>query len=254
MFAGTSLPQLLFGLAAEIAGQTQTEVPSAESFLSSRRGPISALESCLSRIDVPTLIAFDEVDYLKHIDEMNTFFRFVRAFYGSQFAEQQERPVTLLVSSFLSPREFIDDSFSSPFNIGQQFRVENFKHSQADELLRICGIEVTPKESQSLFSLTGGQPYLTHLIAWLLQGSMSIDEILRNADSIDGPFGMHLEMVASYVAHSRKAKRALEDVARGRKANAYDLVELVDRGILKVESAGAVFTSELYKRYFASNI
>ena len=134
VFGGASSPQLLFGLATEISDQTEIKQPSAESFLASTRGPLSAFEAHLANITAPTLIAFDEVDYLQHIGEMDAFFRFIRAFHDKQ-AMSGPHPVSVFVSSFLSPREFIADSFSSPFNIGVQVRLANFERHEGSPLV-----------------------------------------------------------------------------------------------------------------------
>ena len=60
-------------------------------------------------------------------------------------------------------------------------------------------------------------------------------------------------MVQSYVEHSATAQKVLKRFVKNRPISEHDLVELCDRGILKMDNGKPVFASELYKRYFTGN-
>jgi hypothetical protein len=245
---GENLAQLTYGMSFQIAKQTGAVMPPAEEFLSSGFGHLKAFGTLLSSIRTPTVIVFDEIDYLQRINGLGDFFRFIRAFHGNQIIEQT--PISFVISSFLSPREFITDIMTSPFNIGTQIKLSNFNRDEVNQLFATCQINLSSQDFDTLYNFIGGQPYLTHQVACLLLEKISPKEILLNAMSPNSFFDTHLNIIRSYVEYSKPAKQSLRKFVSNKKVTEHEVVSLIDRGILDLHDSSIVFSSKLYENYF----
>lgn len=247
---GASFPQVLFTLASIIAKQLKINSPEAERYAHSGFNPQYAFAEFLSDISMPSVIALDEIDFLQSIGALDTFFRMLRAIISSQSVGEAKN-IFFLVSSVLSPIELIEDDLSSPFNIGHNIRLSNFSDEEATSLITQSRIRLFPKDIEAILSLTGGQPYLIHRTAYLLDNGKSLSELIDESCRLDGPFGTHLHMLQSVVEHSDKVHNTLIKFQSGQNLIPTEKFELSNRGILRLDNRlRASFSCDLYRRFF----
>jgi hypothetical protein len=232
-----------------VADDLALSEPKAEQFLAPGLAPQRAFGAFLREIRTPVLLAIDEVDYLRAIGELGAFFRALRAFHSSGAVSGTD--TRLVISTVLSPRFFIEDELSSPFNVGEIVRLGNFSLGAASRVFSLVGAPVSDDELvQEIFPLTGGQPYLTHLAASLIRRGWSVKRLLDEGHMPDGQFSMHLTSLANRVEQSEVAKDGLRRLFKGRTLTNDHLVELMDLGILHTELTSARFSCELYRTFF----
>ncbi len=245
---GESLPQVLYAIAHLLQKKLNGDKPSPDAFLAAGWGPKKAFMDYVEACGSGFILAFDEVDYLRSIGELDSFFQMLRALYGMALVDGIDR--RLLISSFLSPRHFIQDVMTSPFNIGYEIRLSNFTHKETKNLLSRGNNSLSVEEVNSLFNFTGGQPYLTHVSAQLLFEGMPSKDIVRSGKDPNGPFAMHLEMLRSLVNQSATASKVLSRYKSGKRINYRDIVYLQELNVLKEGSEQFQFSCGAYEAFF----
>jgi hypothetical protein len=90
---------------------------------------------------------------------------------------------------------WIQDIYQSPFNVGEQVRLKDFKPAQIADLNQRYGhVLKTDAELSRLFELVGGHPILVRQAMYSMAiFKSSLKEFEREAAEDDGPFGDHLK-------------------------------------------------------------
>jgi AAA-like domain/TIR domain len=248
---GGSLPQVLYKAAYRIAEQLHREPPAAEPFLSPKLGPERAFRRFLLNCASGIIIAFDEVDYLRSIGELSSFFQMLRALY-SEVAIGHRTDISFVVSSFLAPHRFIEDQLTSPFNVGSAISLENFTWDQSRLLFEKGRVQISDDEFELIYAVTGGQPFLVHRSAAIIHSGGSAQEIITSASMPDGPFGMHLQGLQAMIEQSPNGKQTLIAYLAGRTLGNSDTIELLELGVLRRYGQKLQFACQAYEGFFTS--
>ena len=251
-FSGDDTSQVLYSITCHIADDLGVAPPAAERFLSSSLESSSKFISFLVRRCGRAIIAFDEVDYLKAIGAFDLFFRTLRAAYSEMMIGGQDSPF-ILVSSFLSPRVFLDDPLISPFNIGYHIRLKNFSAEEITRMFANAGIVISEQDVATISYMTGGQPYLVQSTAFQISSGLSIRKVFSPATFAE-TFGMHLETMWSYIEHTPAANQGIRKLLKNRSLEEDELWELKDRGVIVFDRQQPTFACHIYRCFFAERI
>jgi hypothetical protein len=186
--SGTSLPQVYYSMAVQLSQKTGIEKPNAEEFLSS---PALAAIDYFHHLRPNTVLAFDECDALRGINALEDFSHMIRGFWHQQ-AFDRSRNVAVLLSSWLPPFRFIENSLSSPFNIGYHVRLEPFDRTETEHLIRRALPGLPARDADNLYDLVGGQPrLLQQALSRIVEGA-SVTDLRQEAVTV---FGSYLEFL-----------------------------------------------------------
>ena len=148
---------------------------------------------------------------------------------------------------------FIQDLNQSPFNVGRRINLEDFNIQQTIDLnARYNGPLASYAETEALYGLIGGQPFLTRCaLDALATGRESLPSLLANADADEGPFNDHLKRILISVSRLPEVADYVRAVLAGSAPPHLDAYyRLLSAGIVRQNEAGkVVFRCELYRLY-----
>ena len=82
----------------------------------------------------------------------------------------------------------------SPFNVGENLRLQDFDPQQVHQLNQLHGLPLTAVDEQRLMKLVNGHPYLVRKALYLVASDrMAASDLFVKAQKDDGPFGDHLK-------------------------------------------------------------
>ncbi|MEL7246252.1 MAG: AAA-like domain-containing protein, partial [Cyanobacteria bacterium J06573_2] len=128
-------------------------------------------EILLEKVQQKIVIFVDEIDQVLSQDfSLDDFFAVIRSCYSLRGSKPNYRRLTWAVIGVATPSELIKDPYSNPFNIGRAIALEGFQLSESLVLARgLDHISENPEQLlQEILALTGGQPFLTQKICWLV--------------------------------------------------------------------------------------
>jgi WD40 repeat protein len=126
--------------------------------------------------DEKIFIFIDEIDSVLSLDfPVDDFFALIR-YYCNQRAEQtQYRRLSFALFGVATPSDLIRDRHRTPFNIGRAIALEGFRLDEVQPLIN--GLEAVVDHPESvvaeILSWTGGQPFLTQKLCWLVSQDVS---------------------------------------------------------------------------------
>ncbi len=168
----------------------------------------------LKRVDKPILIAMDEVDRVfNHPAVSSDFFLLLRGWHEASKAQSVWEKFKMAISYSTEAKLAIRDLNASPFNVGEEARIPPFSVDQIEDLSTIHGLSLTPTQLDELFTLLGGQPYLTRRAFYLItRGELNFKELIDRAATNDGPFSDHLRHHLVNVMQYEDASLALKEI------------------------------------------
>jgi len=208
-----NLTSFLRFLSEAIAEQLDLEWDVVDRYWQTVRNPAQTFnrflqKEMLQRIDNPILLAIDEADLLLGTEYQKHFFALLRAWDSRRAFDSDWRKLNLVMVISTHPYLLIDDVNLSPFNVGLTIRLRDFSSDQVADLNQRHGNPLKDTEVSLLMELVGGHPYLVRQAYYtLVSEGLSLDELLRAANSPDGPFGKHL----LFYLHSLKKNPTMMD-------------------------------------------
>jgi WD40 repeat protein len=131
------------------------------------------------------VIFIDEIDTVRSLDfSMDEFFAAIRECYNRRTEDPELRRLTFCLLGVASPSDLIQDTRTTPFNIGRRIELHDFTEEEAVPL-RI-GLELgepdfwgrSAAEAKALlrrvFFWTGGHPYLTQRLCQAVAADASV--------------------------------------------------------------------------------
>jgi CHASE2 domain-containing sensor protein len=125
----------------------------------------------LVQISAPIVIFIDEIDSILglnfHTDE---FFALIRNCYDRRASDPAYQRLTFAILGVATPSDLIQQSHSTPFNIGKSIALQGFRFQDCGSLM----VGLTPWVShpaevmREILHWTGGQPFLTQKLCWLV--------------------------------------------------------------------------------------
>ena len=213
------------------------------------------LRDLLDASDTPLIWYMDEVDKLFAAPFASDFFGLVRSWHNSRSTEPGGTwsHLTVVIAYATEAHLFIQDLNQSPFNVGRRLNLEDFNLQQTIDLNgRYGGPLSSYAETESLYALIGGQPFLTRAALDALAAHReTLATLLERADSDDGPFNDHLKRILISVSRLPEVSDYAQTVLAGTALPHQDAYyRLLSAGIVRQNSAGEiVFRCALYRRY-----
>jgi len=137
----------------------------------------------LKQISGKIIVFFDEVDSVIGLDfPTDEFFSLIRYCYDKRASNSDFCRLSFVLLGVSTPSELIQHKlYSTPFNIGKYIELKEFKIDEIMPLAR--GLETLISSPNLFFEeillWTGGQPFLTQKLCWLLQQKLEADSDLR---------------------------------------------------------------------------
>lgn len=213
------------------------------------------LRDLLDASEEPLVWVMDEVDKLFTAPFASDFFGLVRSWYNSRSTEPQGlwHKLTVVIAYATESDLFIQDLNQSPFNVGRKFPLNDFNLQQTIDLNgRYGGPLSSYAESEALYALVGGQPFLTRCaLDALATHRESLPSLLEHADDDDGPFSDHLKRILISVSRLPEVVDYVRAVLSGTAQPYHDAYyRLLSAGIVAQNTNGMIgFRCELYRRY-----
>ncbi|GEM_PF-4293744 len=111
----------------------------------------------LASIQKPLILALDEVERLFTCPFRDDFFGMLRSWHNDHINMGK---LTLLLSGSTEPALFITNHSQSPFNVAERIALKDFSREQVRALNQRHGELLTATETEALYNLLGGQPFL----------------------------------------------------------------------------------------------
>jgi hypothetical protein len=257
----TSLDVLLRDLAELMIRRLRLAAIELEKLWDSSLGPPFKLtylieDYILSEVDVPIVLAIDEVDLLLRTSFYKEFFAMVRWWHDRRAYNEEWDRLNIVMVISTEPYLLMPNSPQSPFNVGTKLSLKDFIQNQVRDLNQRHGSPVSDNDFPQLMRLLNGHPYLTRLALYtLVVEKMTWDNLVRTSMAHEGPFGNHLWHHYLQLRNDRRLRKALKEVIR------YDccsdemsLVRLLKAGLVKGQ--GNVYTCrcDLYRMYFEEKL
>ncbi|MEO0406984.1 MAG: CHASE2 domain-containing protein [Cyanobacteria bacterium P01_A01_bin.135] len=172
----------------------------------------------LTQVTQPLVIFFDEIDSVLGLDfPTDNFFGLIRSWYERRATQPLYQRLTVVMLGVATPSALMKDEQSTPFNIGRAINLQGFQPSESGPLaLGLAPYAHDPCALlQAILRWTGGQPFLTQKLCWLVtqQGPaiaagsepayvdwLVRSQIIRNWEAQDEP--EHLRTVRDRVLRS----------------------------------------------------
>lgn len=149
--------------------------------------------------------AMDEVDRLFRYSFSTEFFGLLRTWHNDRsFGNSAWQDLTMVIVYSTEASALITDQNQSPFNVGLEIELEDFKLEQVNSLNERHGAPLRDWDSVKKFTeLLGGHPYLVRRGLYeLTERQVSLDDLLDKAAHDDGPFGDHLRRILVNLARN----------------------------------------------------
>ncbi|MBH8561616.1 CHASE2 domain-containing protein [Nostoc sp. CENA67] len=128
----------------------------------------------LAQIHKSLVIFIDEIDSVLNLSfPTDDFFALLRNCYDRRADKPEYRRLTFVLLGVATPSDLIDDPHSTPFNIGRSIELKGFQLHESAALAE--GLAKKASNSQAVLRevlhWTGGQPFLTQKLCWLIANS-----------------------------------------------------------------------------------
>ena len=182
-------------------------------------------EILLVKVRQKIVIFVDEIDRVLSQDfSLDDFFAVIKSCYSFRGSKPDYCRLTWALLGVATPSELIKDPYNTPFNIGRAIALQGFQLSES--LVLTQGLEHITGDPQKLLqeilAWTGGQPFLTQKLCWLVANTSVVippgqeaswlkqliqQKLVENWESQDEP--PHLKTIRSRILYSPKSSKKL---------------------------------------------
>lgn len=211
-------------------------------------------DAILKQVSVPVAFAFDEVDRLLGRPYQHDFFSMLRMWHNNRAqlnSVWEDVDLALVIST--EPYLLIEKSDQSPFNVSVPVTLQGFSRDALERLNIAYGGIMRRTDCDTLFKLLAGHPYLTRLALYCMVGPLqiSLNDLMANAASSEGPFGDHLKALLLKLESYPGLLAALHQVIRNETLSDEETYYRLRGAGLVTRSEGRVrVANELYARFF----
>ncbi len=204
----------------------------------------------LARINRPLVLAMDEIDRLLDTNFRSSFFAMLRAWHNDRHIDEHFEKLDLVLVTSLEPHQLIDDPNQSPFNVGEVIELPDFTALEIQELNERYGLHLNPAQLSRLMSVIEGHPYLWQLSLYqIAAGTCDFEELLRNANEDNGPFGRHLTAWYSWLRARETLRTAFVEILRHGDPDEQAFFVLRKKGLAVRKGGTVVPRCPLYNSY-----
>ncbi|MDJ0679466.1 MAG: CHASE2 domain-containing protein [Xenococcaceae cyanobacterium MO_167.B52] len=182
-------------------------------------------EILLVKIKQKIVIFVDEIDrVLSQKFSLDDFFAIIRTCYNLRSNKPKYKRLTWALLGVATPFDLITNPHSNPFNIGNAIALQGFQLTESLILAEgLKHLTDTPEELlKAILYWTGGQPFLTQKLCWLVAKSNTIinqgkesdfvtelvqNNVIKNWESQDEP--PHLKTIRSRIIYSPQSSKKL---------------------------------------------
>ncbi|NEP16364.1 MAG: hypothetical protein F6J97_05600 [Leptolyngbya sp. SIO4C1] len=148
----------------------------------------------LKSLEQPLVLAMDEVERIFDTPFRNDSFSMLRSWHNQRATKKLWKNLDLTLVTSTEPYQLIADLNQSPFNVGENLRLQDFSAQQVHHLNEAHGLPLSTLEERRLMQLVNGHPYLVRKALYLVASDrMSASQLFDRARAEDGPFGDHLK-------------------------------------------------------------
>ncbi len=192
---------------------------------------MTALRDVVLRARPGQVVIFvDEIDAVRSLPfSVDEFFAAVRECYTRRAEDPEFRRLTFCLLGVATPSDLIQDTRTTPFNIGRRIELSDFTPDEAAPLASGLGGSPArsaddPPNAQSLLRRvlywTGGHPYLTQRLCQAVSSEGMRDEGGRMSPDRSGPFRIHPSSLIPHPSVDRLCRQLfLSSSARERDDN-----------------------------------
>ncbi|MFG6097892.1 AAA-like domain-containing protein [Leptothoe sp. ISB3NOV94-8A] len=148
----------------------------------------------LKNLEQPLVLAMDEVERIFDTPFRNDFFSMLRSWHNQRATKKSWKQLDLTFVTSTEPYQLIADLNQSPFNVGENLRLQDFDDQQVHLLNELHGLPLTTVDEQRLMKLVNGHPYLVRKALYLVASNrMTAQELFAKAQEENSPFVDHLK-------------------------------------------------------------
>jgi len=215
----------------------------------------------LQEISTPLIIGLDEVDRLFQYPELAAdFLGMLRAWYEEAKIREIWQKFRLVIVYSTEVYLPLDHS-QSPFNVGLQVMIPDFRPHQTWELVRLYELgDWRAEHIEQLISLIGGHPYLAQVaLSEITSHHLTLEQLLDQATYESGLFGGHLIRYLRLLRDNPELMSAMATVVASPKPVRLDLIlahRLSSLGLVLIQkrTQEVVIRCELYRLYFRDRL
>jgi serine/threonine-protein kinase len=233
---------------------------------------LTYLQNLLEGLDVPLVLAIEEVDILfQYPKTAEDFFPLLRGAYEEANNEPETWGKLRQIIVYSTDPYIKFNIYESPFgNVGLRVLLPKLTAGQVHQLAQCYGLKWSlDREVKLLMQLVGGHPHLIQLAFYhLYQGEMTLEGLLNTAASLDGIYHNHLQHLwdslqksaTSTTANQPSIVETLKQVITsqdGVKLEPEMSYKLQGLGLLELEQNEqnqVKMSCELYRRYFRERL
>jgi hypothetical protein len=237
-----------------------------EEYWGKNRNPNNTMHSTLymeyllkAVCDATIVLAIDQIEDLYHLEFRTEFFKMLRSWHerrGNVKYKLLWKRLNMVLVTSTEPYDLIDDDKSSPFNVGEIIKLNDFSLAHINKLNELYSFPLTQNQTGDLMNLLCGQPYLIHKTFWLVATKrITVDDLFAEAASENGPFGDHLHYHLFNLRNKPKLLTELHQIIVNKKPlDEENFHQLCGAGLMRGEFKTGEFRSPLYEEYFRRHL
>lgn len=212
----------------------------------------------LARFSGRLVLAIDEVDRLFTRDFSDEVFALFRSWHNERVVSPDSplNRLTLVLLYTNARHLLIRNSSQSPFNVGVNIALEDFGEDEIAELAELREVSLNISGLRQFYDLFGGNPHLVSRGLDVLKTSQDLDDLVRIADSDEGPFADHLSHLLLVIEADNELEEATRELLQsGQIPDRERFLCLRSAGIVTGSGPhNAKFRSGIYRTYLARHL
>jgi hypothetical protein len=198
---------------------------------SSFRSFLAELSMLFVHYDTGAIVVLDELATL-HFPGSTEFFAVLREIYNSRDSEQYFQRVTFMLVGVFRPKDLIQDSKVSPFNVAVRITLDDFTNAQVLELMGRYKVNkrLITELAEGIYYWTSGQPYLCQVLCSKLSSGLIYDRLLKKEISPDLAVAEQIDLLFRSDDNHIKTLINRFDEALASQTGLFDEIETIVRG------------------------
>ncbi|MEL7246251.1 MAG: AAA-like domain-containing protein, partial [Cyanobacteria bacterium J06573_2] len=212
-------------------------------------------EYLLSEINLPVVLALDEVDRIfPHTHVVEDFLGMLRSWHEKGKISRIWQNLRLILAH--STEVYIPlDLNQSPFNAGVPIELLELNTQQVQNLAVLHQLNLSDRAIIKLISILGGHPYLIRLALYHISCNLiNLETLLANASKESGIYSHHLRRYLETLQKKPTLATSFKQVIDADKPvnlNPMQIYQLYSMGLVKLKDNQVIPRCNLYREYFS---
>jgi hypothetical protein len=201
-------------------------------------------------------LGMDEVERMFASSFRSDFFSMLRNWFNNRARSGDWRRFSMALVTSTEPYQFIKNLNQSPFNVADPIELKDFTLEQVNGLNQKHGNPLNFEQTEKIFKLLGGHPYLTRKALYLIASKRAtFDYVMDKCCEDDGPFGDHLRNHLFRMSDYQELKTGLMQVVNYHHCSGEPIFfRLRGAGLVKRVGNDVLPRNELYACYFGERL